>query len=76
MLSVGGEQPVHQPDHGGGVLGLHQAHGAAHQRHLLPVPGQQELQNGAGALVVHCRLQLPVLQGAQAQVGGINGTVA
>ena len=50
---AGGEQSVHQPDLGGCLQRLSAAPGAQGQHHLLQVQGQQELQDGQRAVVVH-----------------------
>jgi hypothetical protein len=64
----GRKQPVYQPDNRRGVLWLHAADSAAHQRHLFPVPGQPELPDSEGTLVVHRRFQLPIIKRPQAKV--------
>ena len=61
--AAGGEQPVHQPHPRGGLQRLQAPLRPVRQLDRDPVPRIQKLQNCAGAVVVHSRQQLPVLQG-------------
>ena len=65
----GGEQPVHQPDHSNGHLGLHptdsEQDGGRGADHL---QGDSELQHGEGEVVVRRRLQLQLDKGAAVAV--------
>ena len=67
----GGEQSVHQPDHGHGHLGLHppdpQQDGGGGADLL---QGDAQLQHGEGEMVVRRRLQLQLDKGAAVAVGG------